>query len=267
MSEKRTIRPPARKRWGQNFLTDPNALRAIADALGEPAGEKVIEIGPGRGALTRVLLDRGFEVEAWEIDPMLVAFLREELDDPRLTLHNIDALDASLPDVPFRAVGNLPYNVANPIIRRILWSARWSRAVFMVQAEVANRYTARSGDADWGYLSASTALVARAKKLLTLGPGSFRPRPKVRSTVVVFEPESRAWKLPANEIEAMMAAAFRQRRKKLTNNLSNYRGLGKARAEEALERAGVEPSARAEQLTLDEMERLALAISEICRNA
>lgn len=249
MSQNNTNLPPPRKRWGQNFLTDDRAIDRIVAAVGSPGGDRVIEIGPGRGALTRRLVAAGFELEAWEIDPQLVPLLENELG-ASVVVRNVDALEADLPTEPFRAVGNLPYNVANPIIRRLLWSGYCSRAVFMVQREVADRYTAEPGSPDWGYLGASTRLVATPSRLLNLKPGAFHPRPKVESAVVVFEPHNDRSDTSPAVLDRLLSAAFRQRRKTLANNLTGFDGLSKKQATEIIEKAGLTSSVRAEQIDL-----------------
>src|SRR5687767_11028727 len=171
-----------KKKWGQNFLRNPGAVRRIVEALEPGPEELILEIGPGEGVLTRELTRLPNEVAAIEIDPELAERLQSEFGD-RLHLIHADATVAELPARSYRAVGNLPYNVATPIIRRILMSSRWQRAVFMVQKEVADRFTANPSDEAYGYLTLLTQLYARTHRLLTLEPGSFFPRPKVRSAV------------------------------------------------------------------------------------
>ncbi len=261
MSSSNHSRHPHRKRWGQNFLRDAGAVRRIADAVKPAPGEVVLEIGPGEGALTDRLVELAYPLILIEIDPLLIEKLRRRYESENVEVISGDALEAPLPSSPFRAVGNLPYNVANPIIRRVLKSPLCRGGVFMVQREVAERFIATPGDPDYGYLTLVTRLYARPRIILNLGPSSFFPRPKVSSAVVAFEivkpPITNAPEL----LESIISASFRQRRKKLTNNLDGWNGLSKARVESAVEEAGLESAVRAETLTLDDFDRLATLLT------
>src|SRR5256885_15642210 len=176
-----------KKKWGQNFLRNRGAVERIVAAVEAEPSEFVLEIGPGEGALTSRLLELYPErVTAIEIDPDLAAALRSRF--PSLTIINDDALSAPLPTHPYRAVGNLPYNVGTPILRRVIADPNCKRAVFMLQKEVAERLVAKPGTEHYGYLTLYTQLFASAKILMTLDPGSFFPPPKVKSAVVVLDP-------------------------------------------------------------------------------
>jgi 16S rRNA (adenine1518-N6/adenine1519-N6)-dimethyltransferase len=249
-----------KKKWGQNFLRNAGAVRRIVEALEPRLDELILEIGPGEGVLTRELDRLPNEVTAIEIDPDLAERLHSEFGD-RLQIIHDDATVAELPTQPFRAVGNLPYNVATPIIRRILMSPRWQRAVFMVQKEVADRFTAHPGDEAYGYLTLLTQLYARTHKLLTLEPGSFFPRPKVRSAVVVFDPVAGTTNAPREDIEELLSPAFRMRRKKLLNNLDGFRGLNRSQVAGIIEQSELGANARAEELSLADFDRLAAMIA------
>jgi 16S rRNA (adenine1518-N6/adenine1519-N6)-dimethyltransferase len=251
-----------RRRWGQNFLRNPVAVRKIVDALDPEENEMIVEIGPGEGALTARLVELGRPLLLIEIDPLLVARLGETFHAPDTRIIEGDATEVDLPEVPFRAVGNLPYNVSNPIIRRVLRHPACRAAVFMVQKEVADRYTARPGDPDYGYLTVSTLLYAEPQKILTLGPSSFFPRPKVSSSVVRFDVRSPGLENAPERIDEVASASFRQRRKTLRNNVSGWRGLGKESAEEAIRSAGIDPSRRAETLSIQELDRLTTRLLE-----
>lgn len=240
------------KKWGQNFLVNASAINKIVAAVEPLAGELVLEIGPGRGALTRLLTERYERVVAVEIDPVLAEQLRQEL--PALEVTVADATDAPLPESPFVAVGNLPYNVATPIIRRLAAAPQMRRGVFMVQKEVADRITARPGDPDWGWFSMAVQAYGNTRSLLTLGPGSFRPRPKVSSAVITFDRAPRTFTTSAEEVLAVASQAFNQRRKTLLNSLSQ--GNDRERLREAIESMGLRPDIRAEQLTLEQFDEL-----------
>lgn len=240
------------KKWGQHFLVNAGAVHKIVAAVEPLPGELVLEIGPGRGALTRLLTESYERVAAIEIDPVLAERLREELPSLEVTLG--DATEAALPEYPFVAVGNLPYNVATPIIRRLAAAPQMRRGVFMVQKEVADRITARPGDPDWGWFSMAVQSYGRTRSLLTLGPGSFRPRPKVSSAVIIFDREPRTFLTSAEEVLAVASQAFNQRRKTLLNSLSA--GNDRERLREAIASLGLPPEIRAEQLTLEQFDTL-----------
>jgi len=210
----------------------------------------IVEIGPGEGVLTEKLAALGNELQAIEIDPALAARLRQRFGD---IIVNADALTAPLPARPFRAVGNLPYNVGTPILRRVIADANFRRAVFMLQKEVADRLVAKPGDEQYGFLTLYRQLFATARILFTLEPGSFHPRPRVRSAVVLLDPDRKPY--ANDEVVDIISAAFRMRRKKLVNNLTNLRSREEVLL--LLDRADVDPNARAEDLPLDAFVRIA----------
>lgn len=246
------------KKWGQNFLRNRGAVEQIVAALEPDPTGLVLEIGPGEGALTDRLAELPNRILAWEIDPSLATRLRARHAAGRFEVAEVDATEAALPEEPYWAVGNLPYNVATPIVRRIVGSSEWRRAVFMFQKEVADKLTAKPGDDEYGYLTLAVGLRAEARPLLTLAPGSFYPKPKVRSGVVVLEPVKRELRAPMRQIEDLISSAFRMRRKTLLNNLIGFQDLDRAGATEVIVEAGLDPRARAETLGLEEFDRLAL---------
>jgi 16S rRNA (adenine1518-N6/adenine1519-N6)-dimethyltransferase len=222
----------------------------------EPAPDDVvIEIGPGEGVLTEKLVELGNRTIAIEIDPELAARLRARFGD-RLELENTDAVEAPLPETPFRAVGNLPYNVGTPILRRVIADPHCRRAVFMLQKEVADRVVASPGSEPYGYLTLFVQAFARAKILMTLEPRSFYPPPKVRSAVVVLDPRDPGLTSPREDVLDLVSAAFRMRRKKLVNNLTGWRELTRDEVHEAIAAAGLDEGVRAETMTLAEFDRL-----------
>ncbi|HKB79024.1 MAG TPA: 16S rRNA (adenine(1518)-N(6)/adenine(1519)-N(6))-dimethyltransferase RsmA [Thermoanaerobaculia bacterium] len=240
-----------KKRWGQHFLRNRGAVERIVAAIEPLPGEQIVEIGPGEGVLTERLVQLGAELQAIEIDPELAERLRRKFGD---VIVNADALTAPLPTRPFRAVGNLPYNAGTPIVRRIIADPHFRRGVFMLQKEVADRLVAEPGDEQYGFLTLYTRLFVRAHTLMTLEPGSFHPRPKVRSAVVVLDADRRPY---ANEAMIdLIGRAFRMRRKKLINNLAGWRGLTREEIEAQMARAGIAAGARAEELALDDFARL-----------
>jgi 16S rRNA (adenine1518-N6/adenine1519-N6)-dimethyltransferase len=239
-----------KKQWGQNFLRNRGAVTRIVEAVEPQPDELIVEIGPGEGVLTEKLAEFPNDLSVIEIDPALAEKLRARFGE-RVDIVNDDATEAPLPARPFRAVGNLPYNVGTPILRRVIAGANWRRAVFMLQKEVADRLVAKPRDDAYGYLTLYTQLFARARILMTLEPGSFYPRPKVRSAVVVLDPDRKPF--ASERLIELISAAFRMRRKKLVNNLTN---VPREELLLAMERAGIDPNARAEELALEEFARL-----------
>jgi len=240
-----------KKKWGQNFLRNRGAVEKIIAAIEPQPGETIVEIGPGEGVLTERLLMLGNEVTAIEIDPELAARLREKFGD---VIVNDDALTAPLPSRPFRAVGNLPYNVGTPILRRVIADPNFRRAVFMLQKEVADRLVAKPGDEQYGYLTLYCRLFASARILMKLDPGSFHPRPKVRSAVVVLDPDRKPY--ASSELLELISTSFRMRRKKLVNNLTGWRGQTREETLAMMQRAKIDPNVRAEELSLEVFARL-----------
>ena len=228
--------------------------RIAAAACGEREG-LVIEIGPGRGSLTRQLLGRADRVVAVEVDPVLAAGLRRAFaNEPRLEVLQADVLGTPLDRWgPAVIAGNLPYYITSPILAKVI-AARQAvrRAVFLVQKEVAARITAVPGTRDYGYLTAELQLFFTAEELFTIKPGAFRPPPKVDSAVVRLEPAGRANTLGLTDPPAFLefvSRCFRQKRKTIRNNLAAFYGR-------ALLDGEPEANARAEQLTLGQFAAL-----------
>ena len=209
----------ARQKLGQHFLTDQNILRRIAaEACG--AGDPVlIEIGPGKGALTEHLLSCALHVVGVELDSALAQGLAVRF--PGLEVLHADALHVDLERWPGAPVaGNLPYYVASPIISRVVRLRR--RAVFLIQKEVAERITALPGSRDYGYFSVDTQYFARATLLFTVQPGAFRPPPQVESAVVRLEPISTLPHSDPDQFLRFVSLCFRHKRKTLRNNLAAH---------------------------------------------
>jgi 16S rRNA (adenine1518-N6/adenine1519-N6)-dimethyltransferase len=242
-----------KKKWGQNFLRNRGAVDKIVNALEPQPGEAILEIGPGEGVLTERLASVGNDFTAIEIDPELAAALRTKFGD---AIVNADALEVPLPARPFRAIGNLPYNVATPIVRRVIADPNFRRAVFMLQKEVADRLIAKPRDEQYGFLTLYRELFAKARILMTLEPGSFHPAPKVRSAVVILDPVRQPF--ASAELIDLISAAFRMRRKKLVNNLTSF---PRDKLLTAMNEAKIDAGARAEELSLDDFARLQQALS------
>lgn len=249
----------SRQRLGQHFLAKGSILERIARAACPDREPLVIEIGPGRGALTEKLLEKADRVVAIEIDRDLVEVLREKFrDEPRLTLIHADVLETDLGQWGAAAVaGNLPYYAATPIIEKTLSSgAALQRAVFLVQKEVAARLAARPGTRDYGYLSVQTQLMAEAEALFDVRPSAFRPPPKVDSTLIRLRPRNRAAELRINNTARFLhfvKLCFHQKRKTLRNNLSGAYGKDILTGQP-------EAGKRAEELTLPQFAELYLRL-------
>jgi 16S rRNA (adenine1518-N6/adenine1519-N6)-dimethyltransferase len=271
-------RPLARKRFGQNFLEDVWARKVVAAIAPQPT-DAFLEIGPGPGALTRPLAEAARSLVACEIDRDLAAALREEAL-PKVTILEGDflelpfedlrnALRASAPEATsYRVAGNLPYNVASPIMFRLIELARLglplADATIMLQREVADRLLASPGSGDYSVLSVLIGHRATVSRLLNLPPGAFRPAPKVNSTVVRLrfhdaEPPVR----DEHVLASMTNAVFSRRRKTLNNALLAYGGLTAPTAGRVLADTGIDPVRRPETLSRVELCRLADAISAI----
>lgn len=248
-----------KKKWGQNFLRNRGAVDQIVAAVEPRDGETIVEIGPGEGVLTEKLVTLGAPVTAFEIDPDLAAQLTRKFG-AQLTIVNTDAVEAEMPAQPFRAVGNLPYNVGTPILRRVIADPNCRRAVFMLQDEVAQRLVAKPGDEQYGYLTLYVAMFAKSRIIARLGPKSFWPPPKVHSAVVVLDPVEQPFRADRELLLDLISTSFRMRRKKLINNLTGWRGLERAAVTDLLTRAGVDPDVRAETMDLSAFDRIALAM-------
>src|SRR5713226_6033438 len=244
-----------KKKWGQHFLRNRGAVTRIVEAVEPEPDDIVVEIGPGEGVLTEKLAALPNELVAVEIDPELSDRLRAQLGD-RITLVNEDAIDAPLPARPYRAVGNLPYNAGTPILRRVVADPNCRRAVFMLQKEVADRLVANPGDEAYGYLTLFIRLYASARILMTLDPKSFYPPPKVRSAVVVLDPDPKPFASEA--VINLISTSFRMRRKKLVNNLTELGTRQEVLA--AMARAGIDEGVRAERLSIEDFARLCSAM-------
>jgi 16S rRNA (adenine1518-N6/adenine1519-N6)-dimethyltransferase len=246
-----------RPRLGQNLLTDPGAAERIVAALGDVSLATVLEIGPGRGALTDLLAGRAQRLIAIELDRILSAQLRMKYDAQRnVEIVEGDVLQVDLaaligPGRKARVVGNLPYYITSPILERLyrFWE-NVDTIVLLVQREVADRMAARPGSRDYGLLSAVTQLHARVEKLFTLPPGAFSPPPKVHSTAVRLTPTFQVPGVPAEGFVEFLKLSFAQKRKTLANNLKSRYSEAVVRA--ALKAAGLRADVRAEAVELED---------------
>jgi 16S rRNA (adenine1518-N6/adenine1519-N6)-dimethyltransferase len=252
--------PPRRKRFGQHFLHDPAVIGRIVAALEVRPGEHLVEIGPGRGALTHELLRRSdCTFDAIEIDRDLAQRLRGEFQDsPRCELHEADALEFDFAALaqrrggPLRVIGNLPYNISTPLLFHLLTQAQAITDLHvMLQREVVARLAASPGTKDFGRLTLMVAPYLAVEKLFDVGPGAFQPPPRVWSAVVQLRVRPQPLFTVSPHYGAVVAAAFAQRRKTLRNALSQLL------SREQISACGVDPSARPETLGAQEFNTLA----------
>jgi 16S rRNA (adenine1518-N6/adenine1519-N6)-dimethyltransferase len=258
--------PPIRKSLGQHFLTDRRILERIADALALTGSETVIEIGPGRGSLTEILVPRAGKLIAIEYDRALAERLRSRYAAmTNVTIVQADVLEVEFGELAgddYVLVGNVPYYITTPILFQALRPPRPRRAVYLVQKEVADRIAAPAGSDAYGALSVNVQAVARATLLFRVGAGAFRPPPKVDSAVVLVEPLPEPIVRPSEEgaLRAFVQAAFGMRRKQMQRVLRNVFAFDPARATAVLQDHNINPEARPEVLSPSDFVRLLRAV-------
>jgi 16S rRNA (adenine1518-N6/adenine1519-N6)-dimethyltransferase len=240
-----------KKKFGQHFLVQPSAIRGIVDAALADQAPHLLEIGPGPGVLTEGLLADGRPLWAVDLDPEAIAVLgRRFAGTPHFHPILGDAVQAPLDfGGPFSVVGNLPYNAATAILTRFLVEPLpWRRMVFMFQLEVAQKLLGRPGEKEYGPLSVLAQVTCRLSRLMKLGPGAFRPAPKVDSAVLLFEPAPDALE-PARRrpFLALLHASFQHRRKTLLNNWHGR--FAPDRARDLLAAVGLPEAIRAEAVS------------------
>ena len=249
----------ARKRFGQNFLSDPNIIRKIIEAIRPLPGDRMVEIGPGLGAMTEPLMARLDHLHVVEIDRDLIARLKTAHSPDKLTIHEGDALKFDFGSLvadgaPLRVVGNLPYNISTPILFHLsAYAEKVKDMTFMLQKEVIMRMVAEPGTEEYGRLSVMLQYRFRMGRMFDVPPGAFRPAPKVMSSIVRMAP------LPKDQLGAqdetllgkIVTAAFGQRRKTLKNTLRDYMGDADFAA------LGIDPSLRGEKLSVEQFVAIA----------
>jgi 16S rRNA (adenine1518-N6/adenine1519-N6)-dimethyltransferase len=250
----------AKRSLGQNFLQDEAIVERIVDALELRAGESVIEIGPGRGALTRKLLERNVSVTAIEFDRDMIAYLKRQFGNS-LQLVEKDVLEVDFDGLitgKAKLVGNLPYNISTPILQRLIdQRSLFSTLVLMFQREVVERITAVPGTRERGYLTVLVEAAFHVERLFDVPAAAFAPMPKVWSAVTRLTPKHSAIEdYPL--FRSIISVAFSQKRKTILNTLKPHFD----NAASLLERAEIDPNCRAETLHLDEGLRLARTIAE-----
>jgi 16S rRNA (adenine1518-N6/adenine1519-N6)-dimethyltransferase len=275
-------RSSRKPKLGQHFLASEAAARRIVEAVGDVSAATVLEIGPGRGALTDLLAARTRRLIAVEVDRVLSAQLRMQFNmHPNVEIIEGDILTIELDTVfgpkpgsvrtglnfapePARVVGNLPYYITSDILLRLLEYHRYfSTIVIMVQKEVADRLAASPGSRDYGLLSATTQLYGRVERMFTLPPAAFSPPPKVHSSVVriTIKPRLESLGVPEAEFIGFLKVCFGQKRKTLWNNLKTR--YDEAALRRALAKSGVKPAVRAEALPLEKTAALFRALQAV----
>jgi 16S rRNA (adenine1518-N6/adenine1519-N6)-dimethyltransferase len=261
----------AKRRLGQNFLVDPNLQRKIVDAIQVEAGDTVVEIGPGRGALTQHLAHTGARLVAVELDDELAARLADQYHDhDDVTIVHADILDFDTDrlDHPrvLKVVGNIPYNITSPILFRLLeWRPAPERIVIMVQKEVAERILATPGQKAYGALTVGVQAQADVERLFAVGRNAFRPVPAVESTVILIRPRPTTAPGTGEPLRSLTRAAFGMRRKQLQKILRSAPGYGlePEPAERVLTDLGLRPEDRPETLDPQTFVRLAAALERL----
>lgn len=263
---------PPKSKLGQNFLHDQQAIRRIVAALGDCSDATVIEIGPGRGAITRELAPTAQSVIALEVDPVLAAQLSSEFSPSspgaaQVLIETTDVLAFDFEAASKAAghhlvvVGNLPYYITSPILMRLADSASaLDRAVLMIQREVADRVVAKPGSRDYGLLSVVAQMHGTVEPLFTLPPSAFSPPPEVHSTVFRWRFKSRFGELGVDRVVflELLRRVFALKRKTLANNL-RAAGMEQTMIARTLESAGIAAKARAEELPPE-------ALATLCRS-
>lgn len=277
-----TLPPPRpKKRWGQNFFRDPALIESALEPLNLSADDAVLEIGPGRGILTELLLARGAQVLALEIDPELIPLLREKFaDQPRLELRQLDFMHYDLnefyPELPAarrKLIANIPYHLTSPILLKVLnetgfragigpQTPYFSEICLMVQQEVADKLLATPGTKAYNALSVTVGYAAEVERLADLPRQLFDPPPKVDSSLIRLRPRT----APPVEIKDLpafwhlLARCYQLRRKNLRNVLKSL-GHGPEAIEAAAATSGIELARRGETLDLAELARLSNGLS------
>ena len=259
-----SLYPKARKRFGQNFLQDESIISAIVEAI-SPDQAHLVEIGPGRGALTEPLLQRCSKLDVVELDRDLIPLLAKQFASfPQLTLHQADALKfdfASLRqgDEKLRVIGNLPYNISTPLLFHLLsYGELIEDMCFMLQREVVERICAQPGSKQYGRLSIMMQHQCATEMLFLVPAEAFDPAPKVESAIVYLQPlqQRRGGEVNIAVLNKVVTQAFSQRRKTIANTLKNIV------TSEELEAVGIDVSQRPESLSVDAFVALAMYISQ-----
>jgi 16S rRNA (adenine1518-N6/adenine1519-N6)-dimethyltransferase len=261
---------PQKAKLGQNFLVDRSARSRIVEALGDISNKTVVEVGPGKAAITELLAQKAHRLIAVELDRELAANLKTQFAESQVEVIEQDILTIDLASLrhgeeKLLVVGNLPYYITSDILLHLFrYNDAISRAVVMMQREVGDRVAAAPGSRDYGLLSATTQLYARVENLMTLPPGAFSPPPQVHSSVLrlTFAPRFEELSVDAEGFIAFLRQSFAQKRKTLLNNL-RAAGFESSSIARAADVSGIMLQTRAEALSLEAMARLYRALKTI----
>ncbi len=248
-------------KFAQHFLINQHAVERIVNAMKLAPQDTVLEIGPGKGAVTALLVEGVQRVVVVEIDPQMVALLKKKLiGSKNVAIIEKDILEfdlSALPEKEIKVVGNLPYNLTSPILRKLSEWTGWSTAFLMVQKEVGDRLCAPAGSSDYGALTVGMNLTCEIAPVFVLSESSFKPAPRVKSAVVKLT--RRAVPLTDNipAVQRVIQAAFQQRRKVILNSLSHGLGLPKEIVEATLENLKISPQIRPERIPVSQFIALA----------
>ena len=260
MTDKVNMGNTARKRFGQNFLHDPAVIERIVKAIAPKTTDHLVEIGPGLGAITEPVAEIAGRLTVVELDRDLAQRLAEHpVLSSKLTIHQTDAMKFDFrqlvpADGKLKIFGNLPYNISTPLLFHLFeFADHIENMHFMLQKEVVERMTAPHGSKTYGRLTVMTQFFCHAMPVVEVGPGAFKPAPKVDSAVVRLIPKSAAERqdVPVAVLNRVCLEAFNQRRKTLRNCFANFATV------EQIEALGIDPSLRPEQLPVSEFIRIA----------
>ncbi|MDR1196622.1 MAG: 16S rRNA (adenine(1518)-N(6)/adenine(1519)-N(6))-dimethyltransferase RsmA [Endomicrobium sp.] len=259
-----------RQKHGQNFLIDNNIANNIVRAAQLTTEDEIIEIGPGKGILTKIMQPSVKRLTAIEIDKNLFTSLNHYFtfhNAQNIDIINIDFLKYNIPDYPAvkpdylgKFVSNLPYNVGTAIIQKILPLKNWKLCVFMLQKEVAGRLAAKQGTNDYGYISIFTQYYADAEILFDVSPKCFNPQPKVISSVIKLV--NKISEVPDPLFFALVKQSFSMRRKTILNCLSSFKNLEKSQANKILITCNLDPLLRPDKLSISDYLRLTAEIKK-----
>ncbi len=256
-------------KYGQHFLINRHASERIGAEVAAKAGDSILEIGPGKGAITGLLLEASHVVVV-EIDDEWAQLLSQRYSgaNPNVDVINTDFLKFDLSalksEQPFKIVGNLPYNLTSPILRKLQMWDNWSYAIVMVQKEVGDRLCAKVGTEDYGALTAGMNLSCIAERVFDLGRKSFDPPPKVESSIIRLRRRTMPLFEDIERVQRVIQAAFQQRRKTIENSLSHGLGFDKTHVRAALGDLGLDVMLRAERLSTEDFIRLARRLMPTC---
>jgi len=240
-----------RQRYGQNFLIDGNTANNIVKAANLKKQDEVLEIGPGKGILTKIIQPQVKYITAIEIDNKLFRYLNNYAtlnNIKNIKIVNEDFLKYNMPSGEFKIVSNLPYNIGTAVIQKILPLKNWNNAILTLQKEVAQRLAARPGAKNYGYISIFTSYYAECKILFDISPKCFNPPPKVASSVIKLTNKNK--KQPELLFFELVKHSFSMRRKTILNCLGSFKELKKSRAAEIINACNLDPLLRPSNLSI-----------------